>query len=165
MVQIISSLVSLVKRRQIVGIEPGILVQCSGFDVVVVDAEPSVGITDSHVDSKIVMEGVVGIAELGERSIGDVDFDLVGTHDEPEHKDDDAEDDDDGADQFADETEDAVTKTAAAATKAARTVAATWAVVGSGRGRWDGRAIIGSIQVLFLSHGCDERKRQRIVEQ
>ncbi|KAI4300568.1 hypothetical protein L6164_033933 [Bauhinia variegata] len=81
-----------------------------------------------------------------------MDFDLVGAHDEPEQKDGDANDDDDGADEFADEAEDTVTDTATAAAKAATAVAATWPVVRSGRGWWDGRAVIGSVQVLFLSH-------------
>lgn len=70
-----------------------ILVQTPGFDVVVVNAEPSVGISDGHVEGKIVIKGVVVVVELGEGGIGDVEFDFVGADDEPEYEDGDSEDD------------------------------------------------------------------------
>lgn len=142
-------LVAHIERRENLGIEPGILVQCSGFDAVVVDADSFVGVTNGDVESEIVVERVVGVVELGEVGIGDVEFDLVGSEYEPEHEDGDAQDDDDGADEFEDEVEDAAEDTATAT--AAAVAAADWAVVGFGWG--DGGAVVGAVQLgLLPSH-------------
>lgn len=60
-------LMMLKHRFQILGTEPNIMVQRTRFDVVVVDPQPLVGVTNRDVEGKIVIEGVgvVGVVELG----------------------------------------------------------------------------------------------------
>lgn len=50
-----SVLVPLVEGRQEVGVKPRILKQRSGFDIVVVDAELLVWVSDGEVEGKIVI--------------------------------------------------------------------------------------------------------------
>lgn len=136
---------SLIEWGQRLRIEPGILVQCSGFDVVKVDAHLSVRVADGDVEGEVEREGGVGVVEPGEGGVDDVEFDDVRTDDEPEDEDGDAEEDDDGEKEFEDEGEQA----AAAATVVV--VATPWAVVGFGWG--DGGAVVGPVQLgLFRSH-------------
>lgn len=126
-------LVALVERGQLLGIEPGVLVDGPGLDAVVVDADPLVGVAYGDVDHEVVVEGavVVGEVELREGSVVDVELDLVGAEDEPEDQGGEADDEEDGEDELEDEAEEAATAAAAA------TTAASVAVVGSLLGWWD----------------------------
>jgi len=140
-VQHVRVLVPLVEGIGVLGVEPGVVEQCARLDIVVVDAQPLVRVAHCDVQGKIVVEGVVGVVELREGGVGDVEFHDVGTDDEPEEERGDAHDDDHREDDLEDEAEDAA---AAAATAAA----APWAVVGLLR-RNSG-AVVGSVQ---LRHG------------
>lgn len=137
-------LVAHIEGCDVLGIEPGILVQCSSLDGVEVDTEPFVGVADGEIESKIVVEFVVGVVELGEGGFCDVEFHFVWSDDEPEHQGGDTHDDHHRHDQFADEAEDAAAATAASA-------ATPRAVVRFLRRR-DGGAVVGAVQ---LSHGYD----------
>ena len=87
----------------------------------------------------------VVVVELGEGRVGDVDLHDVGANDEPDEEGGDADDDDDGEDELEDKAEEAAAAPAAPA-------AASGAVVGFRR--WDGGAVVGSVQLgLFLRHG------------
>lgn len=82
---------------QCLGTEPNILVKSVRFDVVVIDADPTVRVTDRDVECEVIMErvGVVGVVELRERCIGHVELDNVGAYDEPEEKSGDCNDEED----------------------------------------------------------------------
>ena len=136
--QKISTLMVLIERRQILRVEPNILIQRPGFDAVVVDAEPLVRVSDGDVESEIIMESIAGVVELGEGCVGDMEFDLVGTNDEPEHNTEKGDYDEEGYKDFADTAADAVKEAAATPPNAAAAIAAAVAfgVVVGFRG-WD----------------------------
>lgn len=128
---------ALIERRQRRVPEPRTVVHGPGLDVVVVDADPLVGVADGHVEREVVLEvGVVGEVELGEVGSVDVGLDLVGAEDEPEDEDDDAENDDDGDEELDQGAE-------AGAGAAGGTAANV--VVGL-RLRRDRRAVVGSVE-------------------
>ena len=87
--------------------------------MVVVDADSFVGVADGNVEGEVVVERVVGVREAREWSIGDVEFENIGTHDEPEEEHEYGGDDEHGHEDLADEANDAVEDTATAATQAA----------------------------------------------
>lgn len=102
-VQFAGVLVALIERVEEIGVKPGILVQCTRFDVVVVDSEPLVGVSDGDVEGHVVVEhAVAGVVELGEGGVGHVNLHHVGAHDQPEQEDRDPHDDHDGEDDFED---------------------------------------------------------------
>jgi hypothetical protein len=79
-------LVPLVKRRQSIRTEPLVLVLRGGLDGVVVDSELLVGVSDWHVEGKVVVESSVfagGEIQLRERRLCDVELDVSGAEDEP----------------------------------------------------------------------------------
>lgn len=110
------------------GPEPNILVQRKRFDVVVVDPDPAVRVSDRNVEGEVVVERVVGVTELGESGIGDVELEDVGAYDEPEEECEYQSDDYDCGQDFAYEAYDAVEDATAAAGEA--TAAAARTVVG-----------------------------------
>jgi len=144
-VQHVRGLVPLVEGIGVLGVEPGVVEQCTRLDEVVVDTQPLVRVAHCDVQGKIVVEGVVGVVELREGGVSDVEFHHVGTDYEPEDEHGDGHDDDQRENHLEDEAEDAAEEAAAAAAKPA---AAPWAVVGLLR-RNSG-AVVGSVQ---LRHG------------
>jgi hypothetical protein len=88
-------LVALVKRGKRLGAKPLAHIESVGFEAIVVNADPFVGVSDGDVESKIVVEHanvvvvvVVGDGvDLGERRVGDVKLDPAGAEDEPEGED------------------------------------------------------------------------------
>lgn len=119
------------------------------LQVVVVDADPLVGVADAHGEGEVVAQtaGAGGVVELGEGGVVDVSLDVVGAEDEPEDEDDDAEGDDDGDDELDEVAEEA--EGAAAAAAGATADAAV------GVSRRDRGAVVGPVQVglLRLGHG------------
>lgn len=77
---------SLVKRRDIVtGAESLITVVSSDLELVIVNTNPSIRVTDCEIEVEIVSEVVVWVeCEFGELSIGDVEFNSVGSENEPD---------------------------------------------------------------------------------
>lgn len=76
-------LVALVERRQPLGLQPLVFVNSGSFDGVVVHSDSVVGVSGGDVESQVEMKLIVGEVELGEFSVGDVEFDFVGTEYEP----------------------------------------------------------------------------------
>lgn len=75
--------------------EVGGVVKRLGFDVVVVEGDLRVWVSDAEVEGEVVVEGCgVREGELGEGCGVDVGFDFGGAIDEPEDEDDDAESED-----------------------------------------------------------------------
>lgn len=144
-VQQIRSLMPGIKPGQLNTLEPLTFILRSSFNLVEVNTNPLVWVSDRHVEGKVVVEGVVvgGVVELGKRGVDDMEFDEIGTEYEPEDEDDQADDDNGGGDEFEDEAQEpaAATAQASAATAAA---AAAAVVVSCG---WDGRAVVGAVQL------------------
>lgn len=122
-------LVPLIERVQTQIAESLILEECVGFNVVVVDADPSIGIANGDIESKVVVEGVVGVIETGDGGVGHMEIDLVGTKQKPDDKSDDGNDDDNGAEQLVETP--ANTSEKAAATAAAAIAATARAMISS----------------------------------
>lgn len=76
-------LVALVERRQPLGLQPLVFVNNGSLDGVVVHSDSVVGVSGGDVESQVEMKLIVGEVELGEFSVGDVEFDFVGTEYEP----------------------------------------------------------------------------------
>lgn len=80
---------SLIERRDVSGSESLISVITTDFDLVVVDSDSLIWVTDCEIEIEVVMEIAVVVwieAELGQIGVGDVEFDGVGTEDEPENE-------------------------------------------------------------------------------
>ncbi|CAJ1967241.1 unnamed protein product [Sphenostylis stenocarpa] len=131
---------------QCLGGESNILVKSERIDMVVVDAEPAVGVADGDVDGEVVVERVVGEREAREGGLGGVEFEDVGANDEPEEEHDNGGDDDQGREYLADEAQDAVEDAPAAAAQAPAPPAPAGraAVVFPRRRRRNGRAVFKS---------------------
>lgn len=122
-------LVALVEPPQILDCgEPVVPVKRRGIDGVVVDADALVRVPGGDGDGEVVVEGVVGRGEVepGQGGVFDVEVDLVGAEDEPEHDGGGAQKDEEGAEYLedavagaADEAGEKVTAAAAAAAAAA----------------------------------------------
>ncbi|GMH23150.1 hypothetical protein Nepgr_024993 [Nepenthes gracilis] len=164
--QIGGVLVLLVEGAQRCRSEKLVLVVSPRLYLVVVDADVAVRVPDGEVDGEV--EGECGIAsggrgevELGERCVGGVEFDDVGTDDEPEDEDDESDGDEDGDDDLDDAgygAAGAVTKAVQAAV--ARTASAggdcpvaEWADMGCRRW-WDWCAAVGPghVRLVFSGH-------------
>lgn len=75
---------ALVERGEKPGVKVLIFIHRGCFDGVVKDSDLVVGVCESEVKSKVVMElGVVCEVELGECGVCDIEFDLVGYENEP----------------------------------------------------------------------------------
>lgn len=79
--QVCGVLFPLIKSLQIHAIEPLSFVKRSGLNSVVVNPEAFVRVSDGHIQSKVVIERVVGSGEfkLGKLSIIGVKFNLIRT--------------------------------------------------------------------------------------
>jgi len=77
---------SLVKLRDVVThTESLITVVSSDFDFIIVNTDPAVRVTDCEIEIEIVSEVVGWVeCEFGEFSVGDVEFDSVGSENEPD---------------------------------------------------------------------------------
>ena len=118
------------------------------FDVVVVDADPAVRVADRDVEGEVVVESVVGgVVEAREGRVGNVEFEHVGAHDEPEEKAEYCYDDEDCGEDLADEAQDAVEDAAAEAAQAAAAAAVAAAAGGAvvGFRRRNGGAVVRAV--------------------
>lgn len=75
---------ALVKRCQRHWTKPSVPKECTGFDAIVVYANHFVGVSDSDVESEIVVE-CGGEVEQCKWGVSDMDLNLAGVEDE-EHK-------------------------------------------------------------------------------
>jgi hypothetical protein len=83
----------LIKRRNVRRSESLISVIATNRELIVVDSDSLIRVTDCEIEIETVMEVVVWIeAESVQISVGDVEFDGVWTEDEPEDKSGDSED-------------------------------------------------------------------------
>lgn len=122
------SLVALVEGSEGHRIERDRVVECVGLQMVVEDANLSIGVANGDVEGEMVGEGRVVVVELSEGGLGDMEFDEVGTNKEPEHESGDGESDDDGDEQIEKAGEET------AATTAVVHVATAWSMVSVGLG-------------------------------
>ena len=100
-VQFTRSLMPLIKGCQKLRIEPLVLIVGPGLDFVVVDSDLLVGVSDSDVEGKIVLEIVVfGEIELGQRGFIDIEVHFVGSEDQPKDENSKANDDNQGDYEF-----------------------------------------------------------------
>lgn len=88
------------------------LIESIGLDGIIVNPNPPVGVSDGHVESQIVVEGVVvvvgGEVKLSQGGVVGINLDLVGAEDEKQDEDDDPNSDENGAEDLEDATPDAV---------------------------------------------------------
>jgi len=112
-VQVVGLLVTLIKPGQLNRIETLILVVSPSLDLVIVDADALVGVSDGHVEGQVVVEGVAGggVVELGERGVVHIEFNLVGSEYEPDYEEGNADDDEDGAQDLEHQTAEAAAQT------------------------------------------------------
>ncbi len=81
--------------------EPLVLIVGPGLDFVVVDSDLLVGVSDSDVEGKIVLEIVVfGEIELGQRGFIDIEVHFVGSEDQPKDENSKANNDNQGDYEF-----------------------------------------------------------------